>query len=302
MNKDILLKQKTNLTALELRILDYAIAIALDEKNDYCKAEITVETLSKHFGDNTRLIGSSAKRLVEKLSDYSVKKVTDKGSDEIRIFSELSFSGNTITLAPNPSLKAFYRRMAAYLTNQFTSKYAYMLHAILRNKMEEEKVEELDLSISVAELQNKMALVALPKKEEYRSDIFVEVLKQDEAPAYKKFNDFKEKVLEPAVKEINEISELYVTYNLIKTGVPVTGLQFICRRKKASQTNRLLAYYKINYERLLGKAMPELDPKAITKLMEASNNDTNKIFDAYIEWKNTDHKDSLSFMIEKIKS
>lgn len=300
MSNEILLHQKVNLTTLEMRVLDYAISIAFDDKNDYCKAEISSETLTKFFGSNTRLANDSITRLTQKIKDCIVYSTeTNKG---MTVVNELSFSNGTLRISPNPELKPYYKRMLAYADTTLTSRYAYMLYGIIRNRMHEENTEYLDYTISVSELQNKMALVSLPASEISGDDIFLEVLKQDSSPAYKKFNDFKVKALEPAVTEINEKTDVFVSYSLIKTGVPVTGIQFTCRKKKVSQAARLFRYYQLSYEKLLNKAMPELSEETLTKLLAEAGNNINKVFDAYIDWKNTDSKDPVSFMIERIKS
>lgn len=43
---------------------------------------------------------------------------------------------------------------------------------------------------------------------------------------YKKFNDFKKRVIEPAVTEINQKTDISVTYELIKEGRSYVGIEF----------------------------------------------------------------------------
>ena len=62
---------------------------------------------------------------------------------------------------------------------------------------------------------------------------YMDVLKE----SYDKFGLFKQKVLDPAVKEINEITDLNVSYELIKTGRFVTHVKFtILKKKEAALT------------------------------------------------------------------
>lgn len=47
-----------------------------------------------------------------------------------------------------------------------------------------------------------------------------------DAEKYKTFADFRVNVLEPALKDINEVSDLKVEYNTIKTGRKITSIRF----------------------------------------------------------------------------
>lgn len=53
---------------------------------------------------------------------------------------------------------------------------------------------------------------------------------------YRLFADFKKRVIDPSVNEINEQSPLLVQYELIKKGRKFTAIKFIYQRKKTSPT------------------------------------------------------------------
>ena len=48
---------------------------------------------------------------------------------------------------------------------------------------------------------------------------------------YKLFGDFKRRVIEPAVTEINEKTDIYVTYELFKDGKAYVGIEFYISNK-----------------------------------------------------------------------
>ena len=50
---------------------------------------------------------------------------------------------------------------------------------------------------------------------------------------YKRFNDFKKRVLEPAVEEINTKTDINVSYELFKSGRAYTGIEFYITAKNA---------------------------------------------------------------------
>lgn len=52
------------------------------------------------------------------------------------------------------------------------------------------------------------------------------------AGLYSEFNDFKKRVITPSVNEINEKTDLFVTWDPIKTGRKITGIKFMFRQKE----------------------------------------------------------------------
>jgi plasmid replication initiation protein len=54
----------------------------------------------------------------------------------------------------------------------------------------------------------------------------------DIANMYSDYTDFKKRIIDPSVKEINEKTDLFVTWDVVKTGRKVTGLKFSFRQKE----------------------------------------------------------------------
>ena len=57
-----------------------------------------------------------------------------------------------------------------------------------------------------------------------------------DATKYKKFNDFKKRVIEPSLKEINEFTELNISYNTINPGRKIIAVRFIIEHKETSES------------------------------------------------------------------
>lgn len=56
---------------------------------------------------------------------------------------------------------------------------------------------------------------------------------------YKRMNDFKKRVLDLAVNEINEKSDLKVKYDNVKKGRSITGFKFVVHEKKKPKTGQV---------------------------------------------------------------
>jgi plasmid replication initiation protein len=68
------------------------------------------------------------------------------------------------------------------------------------------------------------------KRKEFPIDTLKELLY---ASNYVKFGDFRRRVLEPAIEEINEYTELTISYETIHKGKKVIAVKFIINRKEA---------------------------------------------------------------------
>lgn len=55
---------------------------------------------------------------------------------------------------------------------------------------------------------------------------------------YQKMINFKNRVLEPAIKQINELTDIYVKYEQYKTGRSISGLSFTFKQKKAESLSQ----------------------------------------------------------------
>ena len=75
-------------------------------------------------------------------------------------------------------------------------------------------------------------------------------MKRIDAESYTKFSHFKDRVLEPAIIEIDYYTDLNVEYNFIKTGRAITHIVFTYHEKTARDlalTNRM-QHHKIEPE------------------------------------------------------
>jgi plasmid replication initiation protein len=98
-------------------------------------------------------------------------------------------------------------------------------------------------SIRVYEL---MQSHAYQKLVTYELDKLKKMLMVDEMKGYKNFNDFRKRILEPAIAEINEYANLNVTYEPITKGRKVVKIKFLISKKEP--LDRFIAQTKTTKE------------------------------------------------------
>lgn len=148
---------------------------------------------------------------------FSFKETTKKGVGVVRSrwVSRIKYIDDSglleITFAPDvvPLITRLEQHFTSYQlkqVSQLTSKYAIRLYEVLIAWREVGKVPKIDL----AEFRERLGIAA------------------DE---YKAMNHFKSRVLEPSIKQINEHTDITVSYDQHKTGRTITGFSFKFKQK-----------------------------------------------------------------------
>ena len=148
---------------------------------------------------------------------FSFRETTKKGVGIVRSrwVSRIKYIDDSaileITFAPDvvPLITRLEQHFTSYQlkqVSQLTSKYAIRLYELLIAWREIGKVPKIELS----EFREKLGIGA------------------DE---YKAMNHFKSRVLEPSIKQINEHTDITVSYEQHKTGRTITGFSFRFKQK-----------------------------------------------------------------------
>ena len=127
---------------------------------------------------------------------------------------EITFAPDVVPLITR--LEEHFTKYEAKQVAHLTSKYATRLYELLIAWREVGKVPQLELS----EFRNRLGLVD---------------------SEYTAMSDFKKRVLEPSIKQINEHTDITVTYEQHKKGRTITGFSFRFKQKqqaKKIETNR----------------------------------------------------------------
>ena len=218
-----LINASYNLEVTEQRLMLLAIINARETGNGITadsKLQIHASDYMKHFNVDKKTAYEALKNAVDNLFNrqFSFREVR-KGTDFIvksRWVSRIAYATNEaileITFAPDvvPLILRLEEHFTSYQLKQvtsLTSKYAIRLYELLIAWREVGKTPQIDLS-------------------EFRHKIGVE------DNEYKAMNHFKARVLEPAIKQINEHTDIIVTYEQHKKGRTITGFSFKFKQKQ----------------------------------------------------------------------
>lgn len=212
-----LINASYNLEVTEQRLMLLAIINARETGDGITadsKLQIHASDYMKHFNVDKKTAYEALKNAVDNLFNrqFSFREVR-KGTDFIvksRWVSRIAYATNEaileITFAPDvvPLILRLEEHFTSYQlkqVTQLTSKYAIRLYEMLIAWREVGKTPQIELS-------------------EFRHKIGVEDAE------YKDMHNFKKRVLEPAIKQINEHTDITATYEQHKRGRTISGFSF----------------------------------------------------------------------------
>ncbi|WP_407495784.1 replication initiation protein RepM [Acinetobacter baumannii] len=218
-----LINASYNLEVTEQRLMLLAIINARETGDGITadsKLQIHASDYMKHFDVDKKTAYEALKNAVDNLFNrqFSFREVR-KGTDFIvksRWVSRIAYATNEaileITFAPDvvPLILRLEEHFTSYQlkqVTQLTSKYAIRLYEMLIAWREVGKTPQIELL-------------------EFRHKIGVEDTE------YKDMHNFKKRVLEPSIKQINEHTDITVTYEQHKKGRLISGFSFRLKQKK----------------------------------------------------------------------
>ena len=225
---NLLINASYNLEVTEQRLILLAIINARQTGNGITadsKLEIHASDYASRFDVTNDGAYRALKNAVLNLFDRQFSfKEEDKngkiGTVKSRWVSRIKYIDDSatleITFAPDvvPLITCLEQHFTSYQIKQvaqLTGKYAIRLYELLIAWREVGKVPQINLA-------------------EFRNKIGVE---DDE---YMRMSDFKIRVLEPSIKQINEHTDITVTYEQHKKGRTITGFSFKFKQKQQPQT------------------------------------------------------------------
>lgn len=223
-----LINASYNLELTEQRLIMLAIINARESGKGVtadCKLEIHANEYAKLFNVS---IDASYKALKEAVNNLfnrqfsytaEYKKTGKIGVVRSRWVSRIFYVDDLalleITFAPDvvPLITRLEEQFTKYEAKQIaylTSKYAIRLYELLISWREVGKVPQLELS----EFRNRLGLI----DNEYTA-----------------MSDFKKRVLEPAIKQINEHTDIIVKFEQHKRGRTISGFSFTFKQKRKKE-------------------------------------------------------------------
>ena len=186
------------------------------------KLEIYASDYASRFDVTKEAAYNALKNAVNNLFErkFSFKEIHKDTNKEIvvksRWVSRIAYIDDLATLEVTfaPDVVPLITRLEKHFTSyqlkqvaQLTSKYAIRLYEFLIAWRNVGKTPVISLS-------------------EFREKLGLEINE------YQKMVNFKSRVLEPAIKQINELTDIHVKYEQYKTGRSISGLSFTFKHKK----------------------------------------------------------------------
>ena len=186
------------------------------------KLEIHASDYASRFDVTKEAAYNALKNAVNNLFErkFSFKEIHKDTNKEIvvksRWVSRIAYIDDLATLEVTfaPDVVPLITRLEKHFTSyqlkqvaQLTSKYAIRLYEFLIAWRNVGKTPVISLS-------------------DFREKLGLEINE------YQKMVNFKSRVLEPAIKQINELTDIHVKYEQYKTGRSISGLSFIFKHKK----------------------------------------------------------------------
>ncbi len=226
-----LINDSYNLEVTEQRLILLSIIRARETGQGISsdsKLEIHASDYASRFDVTKEAAYNALKNAVNNLFErkFSFKEIHKDTNKEIvvksRWVSRIAYVDDLaileVTFAPDvvPLITRLEKHFTSYQLKQvaqLTSKYAIRLYEFLIAWRSTGKTP----IISLSEFREKLGL---------------------DINEYQKMINFKNRVLEPAIKQINELTDIYVKYEQYKTGRSISGLSFTFKQKKAESLSQ----------------------------------------------------------------
>lgn len=238
---NVLIESKYKSSIMENKIL--AIGMAKAKKEDgRAVARISSGELISILGlkKNHKISGSFYTRLKETAQEMTSRRIFIDDYENhsftiINLIGSATYSNNVFTIKFEPDitgyimdLKSNYTKLSLPILMSFDSKYSYRLYEILKSKSfynnSTENNDEFVASFGLSELKldigvvdtNTEQVIKMLKRANPDFDKMVNEVSKDKN--FSAWSDFKKKVIDVAVKEINEKSDLDIRYKTIREG------------------------------------------------------------------------------------
>ena len=305
-----LVESSYKLTVSEFRILYMIISKIQKNDTDFTSYSFTI----KDFIDKIGLSGNSSysdlKKSVRLLKSRTfIVKYIDNDNNKCELItgwisSAQLINKTTIEFSLDPKLKPFLLELKKNFTKlpierlmQLSSIYSYRIYELLK------QYEKLG----------------------YRNFDLLELRKYlDLATKYNRYYDFKIKVLEQATKDINNKTDITISYQEFRKDKNVTSIKFYIKSKKEPKKEQVTDQQKAidkdnqihiddikqqeqdqDQDQLIKQVRlflsEKLADKSILSILAVANNDIDLIKDKYILSKNYDIKNLTAWLIKAIK-
>jgi len=217
-----IIEGKYNMTTTEIKIIAKLTSLIKKDDNDFKEHTF----VSKHLLNELNLGSENYTALEESINKLISRRIEieqeNKKKKLVTTFLSSCIYDNSedeskIVLRYDPNLKPYFIQLGEHFT-----KY-YLENVLELNSFYAIRIYEL-----CKQYENTKHKYRIIKLDELK-EIF------DIEDKYKKYNDFKKKVLEIAEREINEKTDINISFEEIKTGRKVTSIKFIIKSKEVKK-------------------------------------------------------------------
>ena len=212
-DNDLIQKARYNLTVNQQKIIAYLISKIKPTDKDLQKYEISIQDFCELCGINKVYFYSEIKDIVDNLDAKTFWVETNEKIFKFRWFSEFEIikGSGKVNITLNSNIKKYlidlrenFTRYELYNILALKGKYSIRLYEFFKSYsfMSEKKID-IDSLKSILQAEH-----------------------------YINYRDFRNRVLEKAIKEINEYTDLEVSYTTENKGKKIIALTFYIKRKE----------------------------------------------------------------------
>ena len=318
---NLLISGKYKSTLLENQIMAYSFAHADQfdlgqSERETIKSTIKVSELRKLLGANSGSFYQKLSQTAESMTGRSIGMSTPDGTtfDYISVVTRARCKDGIFTIEYNGAMRSLlvnlqrnYSKLNLTIQMKFRNNYAFRLYELLKQKCYHSKDDQTSEShvykvrMNLAELKLELGIVNADL------DSVRRVLKNAKTPDYEKavekspermfdnWSDFKRKVLDKALAEINEVSDLRVSYETLRQGVggKVKDIDFTIRQISMSDAQASAVLLSedekvdllVDLRVMTGKRFPTKDLRAIAEAAGWDAEKVEKAYDLFLEQK-----------------
>ncbi len=216
-HNDLIQKARYNLTVNQQKLIAYVISLIKKEDEEFSLYEISVADFCELCGINKTYFYTEFMDLLIDLDKKSFLVEDDEEVYNFRWFSEFKYvkGRGMVKLLLNSNLKKYliglsekYTRYELYNILAIRGKYSIRLYELFKSYFKSKLQKHREREIELDELKTLLI-----------------------AENYTDYRDFRRRVLEPSLKEINNYTDLTVSISPVKSGRNIKSLKLTIDKK-----------------------------------------------------------------------
>ena len=218
-----LIQARHKLTLEEIRLMDTIISFIQPDDEEFKRYKIPVSIFKEFYGTHRKDIYNVVKRAVEGLLSKPIKieGKNEKGKRIFEMFNFISYGRyeegeGSFYIEIDRNFKPYLLQLKEFFT-KIPIKYTYVLRSRYAIRLYELLKQYESTGFRVDSIDELKEMLGVEKNE------------------YPRFDNFDRRVLKKAVEEINEKTDLEVSYRKKKTGRKITHIEFEIHSKKANE-------------------------------------------------------------------